>query len=253
MTTLRWTGRVLRYDQRVFWRTPPAAFFTIVLPVLMLVIFGSLNRGGTVDALGDMSFVRYLLVGQVAFVLAGTAYGNLAARLTYRRESGIFQRLRTTPVPAGALVAGQIASTVAVVVVTLAVLLGVAAAFYDVAMPTRWSTFALVVVLGSACCCALGTAVSTFVPNVEAIDPIVFATMLPITFISGAFQYVPAGSSLGRVAGLFPVRHLVVATLESFGVASEGPLWHHLAVVAAWGVGATVVAVRRFRWAPSRS
>ena len=29
----------LRYDQKVFWRNPAAVFFTVLFPVLLLLIF----------------------------------------------------------------------------------------------------------------------------------------------------------------------------------------------------------------------
>lgn len=76
--------------------------------------------------------------------------------------------------------------------------------------------------------------------------------MLPIAFISGTFQYVPADSLLGRVAEIFPVRHIVLATMDSFGIPDTGSLVAHFAVILAWGALGAVVAVRRFRWRPSR-
>ena len=242
--------RCYRYDQRTFWRLPQAAFFTFALPVFMLVILSAMN-GGDIDALGE-AYSRYLLIGMVSFTLATSVYGSLAVRLTYRRETGIYQRLRTTPVPASALVVGQIASAITVAAITLTVLMSIAAVFFDAALPTNWPLFLAVVAVGSATCCALGAAVSTMVRRVEAADPIVFATMLPIAFISGTFQYVPPDSVLARLAELFPVRHVVLATMDAFGIPGTGSLPVHFAVILAWGAVGAVVAVRRFRWAPTR-
>lgn len=249
-TMLGHTLRCYRYDQRTFWRMPQAAFFTFALPVFMLVILSALN-GGEVDALGE-AYNRYLLIGMVAFTLASSVYGNLAVRLTYRRESGIYQRLRTTPVPASALVVGQIASAITVAAVTLTVLTVIAGVFFDVALPTNWPLFLAVVVAGGASCCALGAAVSTMVHRLEAADPVVFATMLPIAFISGTFQYIPPESLLARIAELFPVRHIVLVTMDAFGIPDTGSAVVHFAVIMAWAALGAVVAVRRFRWAPSR-
>ena len=39
----------LRYQLKVFWRTPVAAFFTLILPIVMLVLFNALFSDGTVD------------------------------------------------------------------------------------------------------------------------------------------------------------------------------------------------------------
>lgn len=184
------------------------------MPVMMLVIFGALN-GGQLDAL-QTAYKQYLLVGMTVFGVVGAAYGNLAGRITWRRETGIYQRLRTTPVP------------------------------------TNWPLFALVVVLGTACFASLGAAMSTFVTSVEAVDPVIWATMLPLTFISGIFQYIDNGSFLAKVASFFPMRHLVLANIQAFGIYNDGQLATHLGVTAAWMVGGLIIAIRRFRWAPHR-
>lgn len=94
--------------------------------------------------------------------------------------------------------------------------------------------------------------ISTFITRIESADPVVYATMLPVAFISGTFQYIPPDSALARVSELFPVRHIVLATMDSFGLPGSGSLPAHLAVISAWGVLGCIVAVRRFRWAPTR-
>lgn len=249
---LRWTRDCLRYEQTTFWRMPQAAFFTILLPVLMLSIFSALNAGDEIDELGDAPVERYLLVGMAVFALTSGAYGNLAARVTYRRETGTFQRFRTTPVPAGVLVTAQVLNALLVSAITLAILFVVSATAFDVAMPSSWPRFALVAAAGATCCCALGVAASTFVSRLEAIDPIVFATMLPIAFISGVFDHVAEDTTLSRIASVFPVRHILEGTMGAFGLPGAGSLATHLAVLAAWTALGGAVAVRRFRWAPSR-
>jgi len=253
MTVIVWPGRAFRYEQRSFWREPAGKFFTVALPVLMLTVFGGLNGDSRIHELGGIRFSRYMTVGMVAFSLVTTTYGMLSARVTFRRESGIYQRLRTTPLPAGAFVAGQVLNALSVVALTIAILLVVGTTFYDGTWPTNWPLFALVLVVGAASCSAIGMAVSTFVPSGEAIDPVIWGTMMPITFISGMFEYVPPHSTIGRIASLFPVSHLLQALLRAFGLpGATGPLWEHLGVVALWGVVGGAVAVRRFRWAPHR-
>lgn len=51
------------------------------------------------------------------------------------------------------------------------------------------------------------------------------------------------------IAHVFPLYHLVDAFDACFVPQTSGGGWapHHLAVLAAWAVGAMVVAVRRFR------
>jgi ABC-2 type transport system permease protein len=76
---------------------------------------------------------------------------------------------------------------------------------------------------------------------------------LPIYFISGIF--VPEETLpdwMSKLGSVFPVKPLFDALLTAFNPATMGSglEWGKLAVVAAWGVGALLVAMRTFRWTP---
>lgn len=238
----------LRYEQLSYWRNPAGVFFTVALPVVMLAIFSTLNEGDADPA--GRSFASYFVPGMVTFGLGTAAYGNLAARIVFRRESGLFKRARATPVTPAALVGGLVAHAVVVALVVAAVVVAVGAAAFDVPVPERPGLFVVVVVVGSVTFAALGAAVSTFIPNVESADAVVFATILPIFFISGVFDDVPDGSLLDRIATVFPVKHLFEVALASGGRPLDAPGQRLLPVVA-WGLAGAVVAAHRFRWSPS--
>ncbi len=68
-------------------------------------------------------------------------------------------------------------------------------------------------------------------------------------FISGVFDEVPSDSMMGTIAAVFPVRHLLQATLDVY--AGEPFPWLAMLVVVTWGAVGGVIAVRRYRWAPS--
>jgi ABC-2 type transport system permease protein len=229
-------------------------FFTIAFPVLLLVIFASLNRG-PVAALGGLRFTQYYVPSMAAFGVMSACFANLAGRFVYRRESGHLKRLRATPVPVRVLIGAFIANAVLVGILVTVVNISIGVAFYGVTLPHRWLAFGLVLLVGAASFCALGVAFSTLVPNLEATDPMIFGIFMPLVFISGAFFPIAANSSLARLATLFPVRHLIAAAFTSFDTRSTGTgvAWNDLAVVAAWGLAAGLFAVRRFRCEPTRS
>jgi ABC-2 type transport system permease protein len=252
VSTAALTVHQLRYEQRVFWRTPATVAFGFAMPIVLLVIFATINES---QPLADdpVDFAQTFVPRMIAFGIVSACYGNLAARFIYRRESGLLLRVRSTPLPVAALVGGFIANAVIVASLLAATLLAAGALLYGVTVPGSWLVLILSIAVGAVSCCALGLAVSTFVPDIDAADPVVFATLLPVAFISGVFMDVAQASVLGRVAAAFPVRHLLDAVNVAFDrdVASTVAL-RHLAVVAVWGLAAAVVAVRRFRWEPSR-
>lgn len=251
--TLRLVAHQLRYEQLVFWRTPAAVFFTFALAPVMLVIFAGLNGSDRVDEFGDVTFAQYFVPGMIAFGLMSTTYGNLVGRFVVRRETGLLKRTRATPLPTPALLGGFITSAVVVTAAGTLLILAIGVIGYNVTFPAdRWLPLVVVVAVGAAAFCALGLALVPFVPTVEATDPIIFGTLLPLLFISGAFDPVDPTSSIGRIAAIFPVRHLVDAALAVFDLQPGGGTiaWDHLAIVAAWGIAGAAIATRWFRWDP---
>lgn len=249
--TIRLTVRQVAYEQRIFWRTPATVFFTLAFPLLLLVVFGMLNGHEPMPAAGGATFVEFFVPSMAVFGVLTTCYGNVVARTVLRRETALLQRVRATPLPLTALVGGLLVNAVVVSALLVTVVLATGALGYDVALPRDWPAIVGTLVIGGAAFCALGVAVTTAVPNAEAADPIVFATLLPVAFISGGFTPVRDGTMLARIADLLPVRHLLLAGLGSSGWAPRADVWPHLGVVALWGAAGAIVATKRFRWAPS--
>ena len=251
MTAATWAWKALRYDQTTYWRTP-GPFFQIVLPAMMLVIFGQMNEDA-VELAGD-SYTSYLTVGMTTFTVATGAYSGMAVRMTYRREAGIFQRLRTTPLPPAALIAGSVGSTLLVVLAGIAAVLGTGTLLFDASLPSGWVLYLTGVLLGAAACGALGLALASFVKSVEGVDAMIWGTLMPVLFISGAFQHVPADSLLGRIASFFPPRHALGLIGDGAGVpAVDAPAALHVAVLLLWTAAGVAIGTRRFRWAPLRA
>ncbi|MGH2951889.1 MAG: hypothetical protein ACRDKX_07595, partial [Solirubrobacterales bacterium] len=52
-----------RYDQRIFWRSPASVFFTVMLPLIFLVIFASIFGNETISERGDLEVSTYYVPG----------------------------------------------------------------------------------------------------------------------------------------------------------------------------------------------
>lgn len=246
--TVRLALHQLRYELRAFRRTPQAVFFTFALPLLMLVVFATLNGDEPIRAFGGRRFVEYFVPGMLAFGAITATYGNLAARTVYRRETGQLKRLRATPLPAASYLIGAVANAAIVSLAVSGSVIAVGRIFYDVAVPNAWPALVGLLLVGAVSFSAMGLAVSTYISNPEAADATIFATMLPVLFISGVFQAVPTTSTVGRIAAVFPIRHMLQPALAIY---SDTPVrWNDILVVLAWGAVGTLIATRRMRWTP---
>ena len=253
MSALRSLAGRIRWEQKQYWRNPAAAAFSFAFPLLFLVVFTAINGNERVHlAGGTVKFAQFYVPAMVTFGLVQACYTNLAFTVTVRRETGVLKRTRGTPIQPWLYLAGMIGSVVvvALILTALTTVLGIVA--YGVTAPK--AALAIVLTIGAAgfCFSALGLAVSTIVPNQDAAPAIVNFIVFPLLFISGTFGRIANTSFLGRLAALFPVRHLNLAMVDAFNpFGSSGSVpWGHLAVLVAWGIGGVAIALRRFRWEP---
>jgi ABC-2 type transport system permease protein len=246
-----------RYDLKQFWREPASVFFTAVLPLIFLVLFVAIFGNDTTQV-GDheIKSSTYYLPAILALSIVNSTFVNLTIWVTITRERGQLKRLRATPVPPWAVVAGRAVSALVVTAVMTVVVCGVGVIFYGVSLPDNALPGALVALVVSVLAfAALGFAAASLVPSENAAPPIANAIVLPLEFISGIF--VPSDQIpkwMLDVASVFPIRPSFVALLHAFDPFTQGPgfKWRELAVVAAWGVVGTAVALRFFRWSPKR-
>jgi ABC-2 type transport system permease protein len=151
------------------------------------------------------------------------------------------------------MVGGLLLNSVVVTAILTVLTMGAGAAFYDVHLPFHVLPLLAALGLGSVTFCALGIAVSTLVPNSEAAPAIVQFPFFLLNFISGVFFPVGTGS-LHTLATYFPLQHMVQASFAGFDPREHGTAFHgnDFLVMGLWAVGSTVVAIRRFRWEPTR-
>ncbi len=110
--------------------------------------------------------------------------------------------------------------------------------------------FLIIVVVGAAAFRALGLALTAIVPNADSANAIVFATIMPLLFLSGIF--IPFGNGTPEwvlwIARTFPVKHSAAGMHAGFlGTPFH---WTDVLIVAAWGVAGLLLAVPFFRWEP---
>jgi ABC-2 type transport system permease protein len=248
---------LFRYDLRSFLRNRQSRFFTIILPVLFLVIFASVFGGAnqTVSVPGGrINASVYYVPGIIALGIIAAAFVNLVISVTAQRESGVLKRRRATPVAAAAIITGRALAAVVVALGITAVLLGLGWAAYGAQVPARTAPALVVtVVVGTLVFCCLGFALASIIRNEDAAQPITQAVMLPLYFISGVFVSATVLPNwLVDVANVFPVRHLADALLVAYNPHTSGSGFAvtDLLVLGAWGVAGLLLAVRRFTWLP---
>ncbi len=241
------------HQLRLFVRVPVAVFFTIALPLFVLLIINATSGERFVtDGNGDWPVDAFVCVAITAFTAVSATFTNLANMVPIRREEGVLQRWRSTPLPVWVLVGGHVLSAMVIAVVSTIFMLAVGVALYSVSVPAA-SLPALIVTLLAATVsfAAMGMAVAAVVPTASAASGIANAIILPMALISNVF--IPMDdppTAIDVLANLFPLRPFVDALQAPLHPIDPAvtPQWDRLAVVVIWGAVGFAVAVRQFRW-----
>jgi len=243
-----------RYDQKAFWRNPAAVFFTVMFPVVLLLIFATVCGDQTVDVRGGIKTTTYYVPAIITLSVISATMQSLAISLTVDRENGLLKRARGTPLPSRVFIAGRIGNSIIVSVLMLIVLSALGWALYGVEIP--WDRLPAVLVtlaVGAAAFSCLGIALTAAIPSEDAAAPVTNVAVLPLYFLSGVFipeSEIPSG--VLHVADVFPIRHFFEAFFAAWDPSTVGAgfEWGHLAVVGIWGLARLGIAVRTFRWTP---
>ena len=255
MSDVRLVAHQLRYDLLVVWRDPQSRFFTLVLPVIFMVLLTSLF-GNHTHYIGGHGIKNstYYVPGICTLGIIASSFVNLVITITAQRETGVLKRRRSSPVPAWVLIASRTLTSAILAVVIVLVIVVIGRLAYGVHLPgATLPAFVLGVVIGAASFCCLAFAAASFISSEDSAQPIIQAITLPLYFISGVF--VPTdqlSGTLRDIASVFPVSHLNGALFKAFDPATTGSgiAGSDLLILAAWGAAGLLVALWRFSWSP---
>lgn len=253
MTTPRLVAAEVAHHLRVFWRVPIAGFFTVGFPTMVYVMLSVFNVGATLDLFGGVDVSQYLTPAIAAFAMVTSAFTNVAITVSADRDDGILKRVRGTPLPPWVFMTGRIGAAVLTGLASVALLAAVGATFFGVDIVwDRLPVALIVLIVGAAAFAALGLALAGAAPNAQAAPAIANGVIIPLAFVSGVFFPIESAPQwMVTVAGLFPLRPLVIAFADQWNPAiAPGFPGREVAVLTAWLLLGLAVTARTFTWEP---
>ena len=240
-----------------FMRQRESVVFTLLFPVLLLAIFGSVFKDTIAPG---VTFSQYFVAGMIASGLVNTGFQALAIMIPVERDFGTLKRLRGTPMPASSYFIGKTILVLISTVIQIILLLGFGLLFFGLELPSdasKWFTFTWLVVLGSACSTALGIAFSVVPKSGRGASAVVSPIVIILQFFSGVFfVFTQLPSWMQQVAAIFPLKWLTqgmrsVFLPDSFAGQEVAKSWETgktLAILLVWLAIGTFFSVRKFKW-----
>jgi ABC-2 type transport system permease protein len=236
-------------EAKLFLREPVGAFFTLVFPLMMLFLFGSIYGNEPQAMFGGQGTIDISIPAYTAMIIATTGLVGLTITMAAYRENGVLRRLRTTPISPLVVLAAQV--IVLFLMTTLGMLLLIVAG--KLVYHIRFDGNALSVLAGFVLCSlgffALGFILAGLMPTARTAQVVGMVLLYPMLFLSGAgFPRELLPETIKKVSTFLPLTY-VVNLLRGLWI---GETWGgHLldvAVLAGILVLGVIISAFTFRW-----
>lgn len=242
-------AKLTKVEAKIFAREPLAMFWGLIFPALLLLVLGFFFPGAREpsDDLGGLRLVDLYAPIVLGLALATLAFATLPAILATYRERGVLRRLSTTPVHPWRLVIAQLAVQVIVAVAAAALAIGVGSILFDIPIPENLPGFVLAFLLAATSMLAVGLLIGAVARTVSSGQGIGMAVYFPMLFFAGVYfprEGMPDG--LRAVSDMTPSGAAVQAFSDTWS--GLAPTTSSLLVMAAFALGAGLLAALVFRW-----
>lgn len=237
---------------KLFLREPTAFFFTLVFPLLLLVLFGiiwgneplppqaGLGRAGYGYIDSEVPALAVLIVGTVALMGIPTATATA-------REQKVLRRLQATPLRASTYLAADVTVYFAMSLVGMILLVIVGRLAYDLRFDGSWLTVVVGFTLSSLAFIAAGYLIASLAPTSRVAQVVGQILFFPMMFLSGAavpLEFIP--QTVRQVSDWSPMTQSVLLLRDLW----FGQGWNLTAVVilVVMLILGTILSARIFRW-----
>jgi ABC-2 type transport system permease protein len=236
-------------ETKLFLREPVGAFFTLVFPLMMLFLFGSIYGNTPSDYFNGYGTIDISVPAYTAMIIATTGLVGLTITMAAYRENGVLRRLRTTPVSPLAVLTAQV--IVLFLMTSLGMVLLIVAGKLVYHMRFDGNVFSVLAgfVLCTLSFFGLGFILAGLMPSARTAQVVGMVLLYPMLFLSGAgFPRELLPEAIKKISTFLPLTY-VVNLLRGLWV---GEAWgSHLldvGVLAGMLVLGVIISAKTFRW-----
>jgi ABC-2 type transport system permease protein len=236
-------------ELKLYFRFPIAAFFTLALLPMILLLLGAMLGNNPRPEFGGSGFLDIMVPGFIAMVIAISAIMALPMAMTNYRERGILRRYRATPVSPAAVLGAQLVTQFAMTILGMLLLIFIGKALFNMHFAGNIASVLAAFTLGCLSFFSIGMLLAGVLPNTRVGTIIGNVLLQPMIYLSGVTIPKEVMSEGMQEAIRFnPLTHVVTLMQGMW----RGDAWsQHQSEVIILGailVVAGFVAVRVFRW-----
>lgn len=244
---MRALAKMTWVEFKLFLREPIAAFFTLVFPLMLLAIFGSIFGNEPSEFMGGLGSMDVSTPAYIAMIIGTVGLMSGPISLASYREQGILRRFRAAPLRPVVIIGAQVVIYFLMTVLSVALLVAAAHFVYGVQMPEAPIDVFLAFCLSLASFLAAGFVLASLMPTARTTQIVAMVIFYPMLFLSGAAgprEIMP--ETIRQISELLPLTHVNILIADLwFG---KGWSLVSVAVLAGMLVIGVIAAARTFRW-----
>jgi ABC-2 type transport system permease protein len=195
-------------------------------------------------------YIDWVIPGLIGLNLMSTGLWGIGFGIVNMRQKKQLKRLSATPMRRGDFLISQILARLAFLALEVPPIVLFAWLVFDVRIEGSLLAVAVVVLLGTVAFAGLGLLAATRARTVEGVSGIMNVIMLPMFILSGVFfssrRFPDAMQPFIQALPLTALNDALRAVYNDGLPLTAVPL--QLAVLVAWTLGSTLLALRLFRW-----
>jgi ABC-2 type transport system permease protein len=234
---------------KLYLREPIAAFFTLVFPAMLVLLFGGIYGNEPSPLFGGRGTMDISMPAYTGLILGTVGLLSVPITTAGYREQGILRRFRATPMRPLTYLMADVLTNLGMTLLGMLLLVLVGWLLYRVRFEGQMVNVVLAVALSGLAMFALGYLIASLAPGARMAQVIGMVVFYPMMFLSGAgmpIEILP--ESIRRISEFLPLTY-VVRLLRGMWF---GEAWgEHLTDVVILGavlVVSAALAARFFRW-----
>ncbi len=178
---------LLKVNLLLYLREPGAVFFSLILPVLLLLLFGFIFGNTPMgDSYGQFGYVDGEVPGLLVIVMITVGFLQIPANLTIQKTIKVLRSFQLTPLKPATYIIADISANIVIVIFTLLVLALVGSLFFDL----KFAGSLLLLSGGIVLCCLVfflaGYVIANFSKSPRAAQAVGNMLFFPSLFLSDA-------------------------------------------------------------------
>ncbi|MCU0288802.1 MAG: ABC transporter permease [Acidobacteria bacterium] len=236
-------------EMKLYFREPIAAFFTLIFPLLMLLLFGAIYGNKPSLFTGGMGYVDNAIPALTALIIATSAMLTLPIQLASYREKKILRRLKATPIRPYAVFFAQVTNIFLMTTMGM-IIVGIAGKFiFNAVYPGYIFKFAAAYLFSCLSFFVFGFILAGLFSTTRAALLVGMAIFYPMIFLGGTtvpLEVLPQTlRNYSRFLPLTQVTMLLRGLWQGEGWKAHSTEIIYLAVMIVLGL---VLSRRIFRW-----